>query len=166
LTESKKERTKSRYDIIIYIFCVLCHLYGRELPEAFKKYDIGDDIFKRPSLTTDAIFLASPARFKEDIHVYYTKISDEDKAELIKSRGWAAIYILPPVGRVSADDVNFTKSLANPSNAVFEWKENSKKDILEFAKSIGIQIEERETVNESALFEEIIRELLKEYNPQ
>ena len=166
--EASSDRTIGLSDITRYIFFVLCRFYNRPLPASFEKYSVlSMNPFDKPKLSTDIIFLASPARYKEDLHVYFGKISDEDKAELIKKRGWAGIYILPKVGRVTNDDVAFTKKLANPSDAVFEWSDDDKKAILDFSKSIGIPvIEKTEDVEGNALFEEIVKELLRCYNPQ
>lgn len=164
VTESKFDRQRDITDIIRYEFCLLCYWRKLPLPEEFITYTGNKDIFKQPKMGTDIIYLGSPWRFKEELHVYFGKISDRDKAELIKKRGWPAAYILPKISKVSSDDVALTKEFANPPGAVFEWSDKGKQKILDFAKRIGIQIEEESKDN--ALFEEIIKEFFNEYNPQ
>ena len=168
LAESKKERQRDTFDVAKYMFCILCRFKGLPFPERFRKFSLTEDVYKNESrLNTDIVFLASPARLVDELHVHFTKISDTDKAELMKRRGWAAIYILPAVGKVSENDYEEVRRMANPSNAVFEWSDRDKENILKFAKSIGIPVEENEEeVPEEAseLFETIIKEILQGYN--
>ena len=166
ISESAFDRQRDITDIINYTFCLLCHWHKLPLPGNFKNAALIKDIFVKPKMRTDAVYLGSPWRFKQELHIYFGKISDKEKADLIKKRGWAAAYILPPAGRISPEDVTLTRQFANPSNAVFEWtnKDNDRQKILDFAKNIGIKIYEKEEDN--ALFEEIFKELSKEYNPQ
>ena len=166
ISESAFDRQRDITDIINYTFCLLCNWHKLPLPVNFENAAVIKDIFVRPKMGTDAVYLGSPWRFKRELHIYFGKISDKEKADLIKKRGWAAAYILPPASRISPEDITLTRQFANPSNAVFEWtnKDSDRQKILDFAKNIGIEIQEKEEDN--ALFEEIFKELSKEYNPQ
>lgn len=171
LKEAQKDRDRNKAEIVKYMFCVLCRYNGLPLPIKFKKSTVSVDVFEQPKLETDIVYLASPYRFRQELHVYFSKISDADKSDLIKRRGWAAIYITPPIGRISNDDIKFTKTLANPSDAVFEWTDGNKQKILDFAKQIGIPVQEEEIpdqetdeINENMLFKEIISEIIRDYN--
>lgn len=166
ISESARDRQRDVTDIIRYTFCLLCRWHGLKLPAKFQNTTVSENVFKRPKLKTDAVYLGSPWRFKQELHVYFGKISDKEKADLIKKRGWAAAYILPPEGRVSGADFTFTKTLANPSNAVFTWTDGDKQNILNFAEEIGIPVIKREEERPTDLFEQIVKETLRNYNLQ
>jgi hypothetical protein len=166
VSESARDRQRDMTDIIRYTFCLLCRWYGLKLPVKFQNTTVSENVFKRPKLKTDAVYLGSPWRFKQELHVYFGKISDKEKADLIKKRGWAAAYILPPEGRVSGADITYTKTLANPNNAVFTWTDGDKQNILNFAEDIGIPVIKREEERPTDLFEQIVKEILRNYNLQ
>jgi hypothetical protein len=167
LRPSINEAVTDRYigddELIIYIFCLLCMWNRRELPAAYRELKIGSDVYsEKKGLNSDIIFLASPYRFVQEIHVYCGKISDREKSMLIKSRNWPIAYVLPPGGSVTNKDVEETISLANPEGSVFRWNDEGKPKLLGFVESIGIPIvhNEEEDTEATTLFEQIIREVL------
>ena len=172
LRPSMNEAVTDRYvgdeELIIYMFCLLCMWNRMELPAAYRNLKIGADVYsEKKGLNSDIIFLASPYRFVQELHVYCGKISDREKSMLIKSRNWPIAYILPAGSSVTNRDVEETFSLANPEGSVFRWNNEGKSKLLGFAESIGIPIahaEEEEMGEENTetttLFEQIIREVL------
>ena len=170
VNEAVTDRYVGDEELIVYMFCLLCMWNGRQLPAAYRELRIGKDVYsQKTKLNSDIIFLASPERFVQELHVYYSKISDSEKSMLIKSRNWPIAYILPPGNSVTNEDVEETSRLANPEGSVFRWNKEGESKILGFAESIGIPIvygEEEEDAETTTLFEQIIRELLDGGNLQ